>query len=575
MSFNPYQVRGINSEGHCTIIACPGSGKTSVLSERAALLIRKNQQGRVCAVTFTKDAATELKTRIADAHGDAGSRLLVGTFHSIALSQIKRFMKSPPKLIDDNARRALLRRCYSQCATDTSFDDVATAIDKAKSKLAEPVFRDESIGHIFREYEAILKAENSMDFSDIMLRSVQMMRDGSMPTLPMRWLLVDEAQDMDDIQMEWILIHGHNGVEITLVADDDQSLYAFRNALGYTGLVHVSKVLASNEMTLPINYRCPPNILSAAAKLIGFNKERVHKNITAHKTENGELRVIRGADRYDEMSHMVRYIKEHKRGWAILARTNMILDETEKVILSHGIQCSRVGGKSLLDYDISKAFLWLMRSVVTDSWTDLANVLVFLGLGSFMVNQHSKDTPDNAGCVTRLLSLKNKILAGSVSDADSEEKILFLGLCDGYVDWHNQSAHNRTFIVINGVKKILKGCVKKKSENDVLENITSVFTRIKGTLVQKTNVLSRQFDRGSKRTPPVRLMTMHAAKGLEFDNVWVMGIEEGNLPHVDSSEEDERRLLYVGMTRAKERLFLSSSIEDGLESRFLSEAGLS
>ena len=257
-------------------------------------MLQNETSGRLCAVTFSKDSANELKDRITDLCGTLGHRLAVGTFHSIALSQIKRFSKTYPKLLDDGTRRALLRRCYSQHSPDISFDDVVAAIDHAKSKIAHPSFSETEIEDIYQEYELVLKSENAMDFSDILLSAVRMMRDGEIPALPIRWLLVDEAQDMDEVQREWILFHGKNGVEVTLVGDDDQSLYSFRNALGYKGLLDITTALSSASMTLPVNYRCPPNILEHAARLIQCNKDRAPKQIGAHKTDLGELHIIRG-----------------------------------------------------------------------------------------------------------------------------------------------------------------------------------------------------------------------------------------------------------------------------------------
>lgn len=570
MEFNPYQKRAIATSGHCTILACPGSGKTRVLSERATLLIRSEQKGRLCAVTFTKDAANELKTRITDSCENAGLRLAVGTFHSVALSQIKRFVKSPPKLLNNGSRRALLRRCYSQHNTDLLFDDVVSAIDTAKSRLNPPTFRNTTLDDIYHEYAAVLKSENAMDFSDILLISVRLMLDEEILPLPIRWLLVDEAQDMDEIQMEWVLIHGRAGVEVTLVGDDDQSLYTFRNALGYKGLSNVTTCLSSTEMTLPINYRCPPNILDHAAKLIMCNADRAHKKITAHKSEPGEFRVIRGADRDDEFRHMIKKIMDLQTNWAVLGRTNLILDEAELAFAISGIAYTRSDSKSVWNHSIGSNFLGIMHSVANDSWTGIANVLVHYGMDSSQVNQHSKDTAnENSHCIDRLYALKQK-MAGLADD--NEIKSVVESLYREFLSWRKQLSKNRASLVIHGIVNFLAGSCQKPSQLDLLKKLGICVTKIPGSLTQKISVLGR--NTSSYVTPPVQIMTIHSSKGLEFENVWIIGVEEGNLPHTDSPEEDERRLLYVGMTRAKKRLFLSSSIEDGLESRFLAEAGL-
>src|SRR5690606_17645556 len=169
-----------------------------------------------------------------------------------------------------------------------SFDDVVQAIDAAKAKLSPPPLPDPALETILHDYQHLMESEGAIDFSDLLLVAVRKMADGEMPPLPIRWLLVDEAQDMDEVQIEWVLLHGRAGVEVTLVGDDDQSLYAFRHALGYTGLREVTFALSATETTLPVNYRCAPNILAHAAKLIAHNRDRAPKKIAAHKQVPGE-----------------------------------------------------------------------------------------------------------------------------------------------------------------------------------------------------------------------------------------------------------------------------------------------
>jgi superfamily I DNA/RNA helicase len=214
VELNPYQERAVAATGHCTILACPGSGKTRVLSERAARLLANHPKGRLCAVTFTRDAAEELRSRILASCGqDHARRLAVGTFHSLALAQLKRVSrKKPPRLLSEGERLAVLRRCWEQHAPELSFDEVVRAVDAAKARLTPPLFSEPSLEALFHAYQDLMKSEGAMDFSDLLLASVRKMACGEMAPLPIRWLLVDEAQDMDQVQMEWILLHGRAGV---------------------------------------------------------------------------------------------------------------------------------------------------------------------------------------------------------------------------------------------------------------------------------------------------------------------------------------------------------------------------
>lgn len=190
-------------------------------------------------------------------------------------------------MLSEGERLAVLRRCWKQHVPNISFDDVVQAIDATKAKLTPVPFADPSLESVFNGYQELMESEGAMDFADLLLLSVRRMARGDMPPLPIRWLLVDEAQDMDEVQMEWILLHGRAGAEITLVGDDDQSLYAFRHALGYAGLQEITFALSATETTLPVNYRCAPNILGHAAKLIAHNRNRAAKKITAHREDAG------------------------------------------------------------------------------------------------------------------------------------------------------------------------------------------------------------------------------------------------------------------------------------------------
>jgi superfamily I DNA/RNA helicase len=445
---------------------------------------------------------------------------------------------------------------------------VQREIDRAKGTVSYYSFSDPSIQHIFDAYEEILGADNAMDFSDILLRATKGMLDGSIKPLPIKWLLVDEAQDMDSVQMEWILAHGRDGVEVTLVGDDDQSLYAFRQALGYDGLREVSMALNALDLTLPINYRCAPNILAHAAKLIGKNTNRASKNIKAHKTEPGIIAVHRSADRESELLKMVQVISSESPvgDWAILARTNQLLDEAEISLKTANIDVKRSGGKSIWDHGVGSVFVGLIRSIATNTWMGLANTLSFCGAPSSLIHKHS---------MTSAESPLHRLDSALQEAPDEQSRKLILALREGFASWSGQTQKNRVPLVVFGVCGFL-ATYCTDGQRKILELIKRNFIeRIPGTLKQRLSIIARE-SKQDQALPigVVQLLTLHSSKGLEFDNVWIIGCEEGNLPHTDSAEEDERRLMYVGMTRARGRLMMSSAIAEGLESRFFDEAGL-
>lgn len=498
-------------------------------------------------------------------------RLAVGTFHSLALNQQKRFSKTkPPRLISDGERMAVLRRCWRQHAPSLNFDFICKAIDASKSRVKPPSFSDPSLEAVYRSFQEVMASEGAMDFSDILLRAVHRMHDQAMEPLPVRWMLVDEGQDMDEVQMEWILVHGKQGVEITLVGDDDQSLYSFRHALGYTGLQEITFALSSTEITLPVNYRCAPNILAHAAKLIQHNSDRAPKKITAFKENIGELKVYKETDRNAEAAALADFICETNPGqeWMVLARTNAILDAAEIALVARGIKVLRSGGKSIWEHSIGALYSGLLRSIAGSSWTGIANALSFAGVQASEVNNHSTRTSG----VDHILNRLDAAIAHAKS-SDEDHRIL-TKLRMGMGAWTQLVKEGGTNLVIYGASQFLQEFCKEH-ELKLLKSFEKSLAKLKGTLAQRLNFITRSNEQEmNDKTQFVQLMTLHASKGLECDNVWIMGCEEGNLPHVDSTEEDERRLMYVGMTRAKNRLAISSAMEEGIPSRFIDESGL-
>ena len=495
-------------------------------------------------------------------------RLAVGTFHSLALAQIRRNTKGMvPRLINDGERFAILRRCWKEYAPRHTLEDVSKEIDKAKGSVAPYVFIDLALQNVFKAYEDVLNADNAMDFSDLLLRAVRGMQAGTIDPLPLAWLLVDESQDMDAVQMEWILAHGRTGIQVTLVGDDDQSLYSFRQALGYEGLQEVSMALNAVDLTLPINYRCAPNILGHAAKLIAHNSNRAAKNIKAHKEIDGEVTVRRMADRDGELDVLAKTIKEQSPigEWAVLGRTNALLDLVEVSLRSQGIEIKRSGGKSIWENGIGNVFAGIVRSICTDTWMGLAAALSYCGAPSSWVNEHSRS---QGGTALERLGV-------AIQDApDDQVRKVAVALREGFISWSHQAiSKDRANLVVFGIVGFLNN-YGSEGQRKLLKVIETTFTRMKGTLGQRLALISRDSKDKTVTAGVVQLLTLHSSKGLEFDNVWIMGCEEGNLPHTDSTEEDERRLMYVGMTRARMRLIMSSSLEDGMESRFLEEAGL-
>lgn len=569
MDLNPFQQRAVTTPGHVTVLACPGSGKTRVLSTRAAHLINNHEIGRLCAVTFTRDAASELRTRILESCGEQHTRrIAVGTFHSLCIEQVRRNTPGKqPRIISDGERAAILKGLWKSLAPKVLYDDLVFEIDTYKSKIDGHVFQDEAIEAVYHGYQTTLQNENAVDFADVLLKAAKGMRNGTIKPLPVAWMLVDEGQDIDSIQQEWILAHGRSGTQITLVGDDDQSLYSFRMALGYKGMMGVTEALSSVELTLPVNYRCAPNILDHAAKLIRMNKERANKNIKAHKTVPGQVTVKRYATRVDEGVAIAKHINSlPSRGeWAVLARTNSMLDDIEVSLTAANIPCQRNSGKGFWEHGIGMLILALLRSIEGNTWIGASQALVHCGLSATWLSGFSRQS---GSCIDKL-----SLALETAPDEHAKKKILTLR--EGMISWQYQASLKRANLAISGALNFIR--------DNSRENLKPLVERVKENLMSKDandtlamRLARLQLAKGDEvvQSDAVQLLTLHSSKGLEFDNVWMVGCEEGNLPHTDASEDEERRLMYVGMTRARSVLWISSSMEEGMESRFIEEAGL-
>lgn len=555
---NPQQARAVNAVGHCVVLACPGSGKTRVLSMRAASLLSGHPEGRLCAVTFTRDAAQELKTRILDQCGRYHARrIAVGTFHSIAYAQLKRSgRQGNTRILSDSERLALLRRCRDASGAKIALDALARLIDAAKATLAEADLPPPADA-VYELYQEALLRDGAMDFFDIMLRALRLMREGALRPLPVRWLLVDEAQDMDEVQMLWVLEHAKRGVEITLVGDDDQSLYGFRHALGHAGLKQVQTSLSASVIQLPINYRCATAILSHAARLIAHNADRAPKDIRPHRQDEGEIGLTRYSTRWAEARAMSREAARVEGTWAILARTNAILDHAEAALALSNVKYTRLGGGSLWDGRAGAVFLGLLRAIDDGGWMGIANALHACGIDARPLADATEYDPYGA-------------LDAVVRDIPEDKRHVINSLRDSLPQWMEQAKRGRATLVVHAAAAWLARNIPG-SMLDTLGLLETCFAGMSGTLAQRLALASRN-QRQRQQTHRISIMTLHASKGLEFDNVWILGCEEGVLPHAEGSTEEERRLMYVGITRARHRLHISHVTGAAPPSRFIREA---
>ncbi|KDN94706.1 ATP-dependent helicase [Hydrogenovibrio marinus] len=609
-NLNIHQIKCVEEDGHILIIAGAGSGKTTVLSHRSQRLLQEQPGSTLMAVTFTRDAANELKGRILKRVPDANERVGAGTFHSLALDQLKR-SGIKRKILSEQESLEFIKSAMSNYEHEGADPYEVAKMFAAAQSMANPdsypVFlTNPYYKSVWEDYRALKDESALMDFGDMLHLAVEGMRNGTVQPFRASYILGDEAQDMDEIQHEWIMLHAMNGSIITLVADDDQSIYAFRNASGYEGLVTFVDRLQAKKMMLPINYRCGHEILALGRTLIENNKKRLDKPIEAGVEFPGEVlkpvfapfsKETDTYKRHRELEVVVSNIitDHHRNGgfqeWAILSRDNFSLSYLERFLNEQRIIYHRDVG-SVWDSRAGRIFLSLLRYLSDNDWLEIATFLNNFITSKFLF-QNIRTM--NLTELYRLESEKN------------ENKNLAKKNCDVLKDLIYQERQWRTMLdekrideVINGVadffvanlraffrndksysaaRDILGICVQllsRRNENSLSRRLFMETS----PLVKKTDQRKAKMDTAKRDGKLfVSLNTMHSSKGLEFDNVYIVGCDDDALLKPNEAGmldvEEERRLMYVAITRARKKLGFSASCDNGeVISTFLTEIGL-
>jgi len=270
MQLNERQALAVNHDGRALLVACPGSGKTRVLVERVVRLADRHPQHRFIIVTFTRQAAAELRERL-DGRIQDLERVTVATFHALALHQL--IVDSPLRICGPAEQDALLRQAARPYIDKEDMRAYLDLVDQHTSGQSGALV-DESHKAAYDAYDAYLDSlgdNRAVDFAQGIYDTVKRMDSGALRPLATEHLLVDEVQDVDPVQIRWILHHAKGSTTVTAVGDDDQSIYSFRNSTGYKGMKTLQSKLGAELLVLNTNYRSHAEILGLASKLIGHN----------------------------------------------------------------------------------------------------------------------------------------------------------------------------------------------------------------------------------------------------------------------------------------------------------------
>lgn len=595
----------INTDGPCLVIAGAGSGKTKVLTHKIAYLMQEKdiKPWNILAITFTNKAANEMKERVEALVGDDAKDMWIGTFHSICVKILRRFIDRIGfdhsfVIFDTSDQRTLIKECLKDLKIDDKmFTDriVQFEISNAKNDMKEPEeyeamvkgdYRREKIASVYNLYQRRLKENNAIDFDDIINYTIKIFKENDdvldYYTNKFNYILVDEYQDTNKSQFTLIRLLAKAHGNITVVGDNDQGIYSFRGA-DISNILNFEKDFKGTKIIkLEQNYRCTQNILNAANSVIKNNEVKYKKKLWTENEEGALPTFHVSDDEYDEGRYIVEEINHLRReeyykysDFAILYRMNSQSRAIEEILGREAIPYKIVGGLKYFERKEIKDIIAYLR-LINNTSDNLALKRIInepkRGIGKTSLDKIqaiSEQTgipmyqiikeADQYG-LSRVYSNAQgfiEVIEDLISKKDEytiteliKHTLKETGYTKALEDENSIEAENR----IENLEEFLTIAVQfeeEEADNDLstfLEGIT----------------LSSDIDGMDEEEESVTLMTLHSAKGLEFPVVFLVGMEEGIFPGYKSigepkELEEERRLCYVGITRAKNNLYLTCS----------------
>ncbi|MFE6074267.1 DNA helicase PcrA [Paenibacillus sp. NPDC057886] len=595
------------TDGPLLIMAGAGSGKTRVLTHRIAYLIatRKAPPWGILAITFTNKAAREMQDRVSQlVGGSQGRDIWVSTFHSMCVRILRRDIErigftSNFSILDSSDQLSVIRSCMKDQNIDTKkFEPkaVQSMMSTAKNELISPEQYEKQaadyfegiVAKVYKMYQKRLRANNSLDFDDLIMATIQLFKE--VPEVldfyqkKFQYIHVDEYQDTNRAQYMLCRMLADSHHRICVVGDSDQSIYRWRGA-DISNILNFEKDYPeASTILLEQNYRSTSNILNAANEVIGLNTGRKPKKLWTDKEGGSKIKVYRADSEHDEgyfvTSEISKNVKNGKsyQNHAILYRTNAQSRVIEEILIKSDIPYQIVGGIKFYDRKEIKdilAYLRLLSNPDDDiSLTRIINVPK-RSIGDTTVAKLAAAAGERGISIFRVLQVVDDLgFAGRTRNALVEFYDMIAAL-------HQMVEYLSVTELTEKILEMSQYRLEMQNENTLesrarLENIDeflSVTMEFEKNNEDKTLVsfltdlaliadIDSMNDDEEDQSDAVTLMTMHSAKGLEFPVVFIVGMEEGVFPHsrafMDNEElEEERRLAYVGITRAEEQLFLS------------------
>ncbi|MEE1104601.1 MAG: UvrD-helicase domain-containing protein [Ruminococcus sp.] len=605
---NPMQRQAVfATEGPLLILAGAGSGKTTVLVNRIAYILQSGlcRPWNILAITFTNKAAGELKERICSAVPEGGADIWAATFHSTCARILRRYgdrlgYSSHFTVYATDDQKRLMKEIVKQLNIDEKIlpvKSVLSEISKAKDKMQTPAemlreadhdYRKQSIAKAYEIYQKRLQTADAMDFDDLLCKAVELFRQN--PEIlgyyqnQFKYIMVDEYQDTNRVQYEFVRMLAEKHGNICVVGDDDQSIYKFRGATIENILSFENTFKGAQIIRLEQNYRSTKTILSAANEVISNNTVRKGKTLWTENAEGEKIELHTCEDERDEAAFIARTIMDgvadgrRYADYAILYRTNAQSNAIEQALSRSGVPHRIIGGHRFYDREEIRDMIAYLQ-VINNPHDDVrlrriinvpkrgiggrtleiaAEIGTGLGESIYTIIKDAGSYPQLSRSAAKLKSFVALIdglieaeESGDYSLAELYNLILEHTNYEAYLRHEKENADVR----IENIEELSSNIIKFEEDYGEEADLSGFLEEIS---------LMTDIDNYDAEADTCVMMTLHSAKGLEFPVVFITGMEDGLFPSIASMmnpEEigEERRLAYVGITRAKEKLYLTKT----------------
>jgi len=607
-SLNEEQKKGVfTTEGPVLLLAGAGSGKTRVLTHRAVYLIEELGVNpyHILAITFTNKAAGEMRERIDDMVGYGSENIWVSTFHSTCVRILRRFIDhigfgTNFTIYDTEDQKTIMKDICKRLEIDTKMykeKSFLAVISSAKDELISPEayalraqgdFRKMKEAAVYREYQQVLRKNNALDFDDLIVKTVELFQS-DMEVLDyyqerFRYIMVDEYQDTNTAQFQLIKLLAGKYKNLCVVGDDDQSIYKFRGANIYNILNFEKEFPNAVTIKLEQNYRSTQNILNAANGVIANNVGRKAKRLWTENEEGEKIAFHQFETGFDEADYVAKDIRSkvregmyHYGDCAVLYRTNAQSRLFEERFITASIPYKIVGGVNFYSRREIKDLLAYLKTI-DNAMDDLAVRRIInvpkRGIGATTLSRVQDYADENGLTFYNALKMAEEI--GTIGRASAKIRpfVMLIQSMRSKLPYISVSELLQEIIEETGYVRELEAENTEEAQQR-MENIDELISKavtyeeseeeptLSGFLEEVA--LVADIDSVDETQDYVVLMTLHSAKGLEFPQVYLAGMEDGLFPgfgaicaeNPTAEIEEERRLAYVGITRAKERLSIS------------------